>query len=147
MICMALPPLCRRWQCWTLPAKTHEAALPKLLKSLELLQKTGDRTGEAVALFDLGNLYMDKGEFQLAKEDFEKALLLEREIGNRSGEAAVLHSLGSDRIASRCQGDCLGEFQRSTASISRTRLINRVRPGLSSNWVHWRFRWTKSQKA
>ena len=59
-----------------------------------LLENAGDRVGEAAALFHLANLDMDKGDYQLAKEEFQKVLLHKRETGERSGEAMVLHSLG-----------------------------------------------------
>jgi tetratricopeptide (TPR) repeat protein len=37
---------------------------------------------------------MERGDLQLAREEFQKALKLKREIGERRGEAAVLHNLG-----------------------------------------------------
>jgi tetratricopeptide (TPR) repeat protein len=72
----------------------YETAQPKLLESLQLMQRLGDRTGEAVVLFNLASLFLEKGEIALADQEFQKALTLAREIGDRIGEATILHSLG-----------------------------------------------------
>jgi tetratricopeptide (TPR) repeat protein len=58
------------------------------------LQQTGDRTSIASALFNLGNSDLEKGEIQLAREEFQEALKLKCELGDKKGEADILHSLG-----------------------------------------------------
>ena len=55
--------------------RDYESARQKLLESLRLMQKLGDRTGEAVVLFNLASLSMEKGDFALADQEFQKALI------------------------------------------------------------------------
>ncbi len=72
----------------------YESARQKLLESLRLMQKLGDRSGEAVVLFNLAGISMEKGDYALADQEFQKALILARENGDRISEASILHSLG-----------------------------------------------------
>jgi tetratricopeptide (TPR) repeat protein len=93
--------------------KDYETARSRLMKALELLQKAGDRTGEASVLSNLGHISMEKNEFQRAREDFLKALQIMREIGDRSGEAAILHNLGLIESQVDAKKMALEDFEQS----------------------------------
>ncbi|HKB17294.1 MAG TPA: tetratricopeptide repeat protein, partial [Planctomycetota bacterium] len=62
---------------------------------LALARELGDRPGEARALGNLGNVYLDLEDYPKAREHYEKALALARELGDRRGEANALGGLGS----------------------------------------------------
>ena len=62
--------------------------------ALRAARDTGDRTGEAYALTNLGAVYWRKGHYQRATDRLQQALTLFREIGDRVGEARALDNLG-----------------------------------------------------
>jgi len=62
--------------------------------ALHAARDTGDRTGEAYALTNLGAVYWRQGHYQGATDRLQQALTLFREIGDRSGEARALGNLG-----------------------------------------------------
>ena len=47
-----------------------------------------------VALHGIATIDMRKGEYDAAREDFEKAMKIRQQIGDRAGEAATFHQLG-----------------------------------------------------
>jgi tetratricopeptide (TPR) repeat protein/TolB-like protein len=57
--------------------------------------ETGNRSGAAHELMNLGAILRDQGELVRACELFEKALPMTREIGNRKGTATALTTLGA----------------------------------------------------
>ena len=63
--------------------------------ALHAARDTGDRTGEAHALTNLGVVYWRQGHYRRATDRLQQALTLFREIGDRSGEARALGNLGN----------------------------------------------------
>ncbi|MDQ3151784.1 MAG: tetratricopeptide repeat protein, partial [Actinomycetota bacterium] len=63
--------------------------------ALNAARDTGDRTGEAYALTNLGAVYWRQGHYQRATERLQQALTLFRAIGDRVGEARALGNLGN----------------------------------------------------
>ncbi|MEG4268559.1 tetratricopeptide repeat protein, partial [Microcoleus sp. Pol12A4] len=54
----------------------------------------GNRSGEALTLNNIGNIYSDLGEKQKALEYYSQSLPLSRATGNRYGEATTLNNIG-----------------------------------------------------
>jgi tetratricopeptide (TPR) repeat protein len=54
-----------------------------------------DPNGTSMAIYGLASIEMKKGDYDQAREKFEKVLKTLSQIGNRSGEAYTLHSLAS----------------------------------------------------
>ncbi|MBI4748562.1 MAG: CHAT domain-containing protein [Acidobacteria bacterium] len=55
----------------------------------------GDKTEEASALSQMGNIYYQFGEMEKALECFLRVLSLVKDVKNRFGEAVILNSIGS----------------------------------------------------
>jgi tetratricopeptide (TPR) repeat protein len=66
----------------------------QLQQALALFRETGDQTGEAHALHNLGNVDLRRGRHQQAADHLHQALILCRETGDRSTEAYALSTLG-----------------------------------------------------
>jgi len=62
--------------------------------ALHAARHTGDQSGEAHALTNLGVVYWRLGSYQQAAGHFQQALALAREIGDQVGEARTLGNLG-----------------------------------------------------
>ncbi|WP_395146241.1 CHAT domain-containing protein, partial [Armatimonas sp.] len=62
--------------------------------ALTLYRKTGNKIGEANALYDIGEVYRESGEPQKALEFYNQALILYRETGNKQFEANILYNIG-----------------------------------------------------
>ncbi|MEG4489949.1 CHAT domain-containing tetratricopeptide repeat protein, partial [Microcoleus sp. D3_18_C4] len=63
-------------------------------QSLPLSRAVGNRSGEALTLNNIGNIYSDLGEKQKALEYYSQSLPLSRATGNRYGEATTLNNIG-----------------------------------------------------
>ncbi|WP_292780452.1 CHAT domain-containing protein [Nostoc sp. NMS9] len=63
-------------------------------KILTSLLAVGERSGEAVILTNIGQVYFALGEKQKALDLYNQALPLSRAVGNRTGEAVTLGSIG-----------------------------------------------------
>ena len=63
--------------------------------AITILQKTGNRRGEAIAFTNLGTVFISLAEYAKAKKYHEKALAISMEIGDREGEGACNGNLGS----------------------------------------------------
>jgi tetratricopeptide (TPR) repeat protein len=62
-------------------------------QALDLYRESGDRRGEAHALYDLGVLHVGGGDLLVARSHYEQARGIYREIGDRSGESVPLHAI------------------------------------------------------
>ena len=62
---------------------------------LVITTKIGDREGEATDYGNLGTLFNSLGQYDKAKEYYQKALLIRTEIGDRQGEATDYGNLGT----------------------------------------------------
>jgi tetratricopeptide (TPR) repeat protein len=73
----------------------YQSAHETFMKSLQIRQEIGDRTGEATTLNNLATIDLEQGNYQAAHETFMKALQIKQEIGDRLGEAATWHNLAT----------------------------------------------------
>ena len=64
-------------------------------RAIPVMQKTGNRRGEAEAYGNLGNVFFSLGEYVKAKEHYEKALAISMEIGDRDREGTWYGNLGN----------------------------------------------------
>ncbi|MCC3457648.1 CHAT domain-containing tetratricopeptide repeat protein, partial [Microcoleus sp. PH2017_08_TRC_O_A] len=80
---------------------------------LPLFRAASDRSGEAVNLNNIGQVYSDLGEKQKALEYYSQSLTLSRTISDRSGEAVTLNNIG--RVYSE-----LGEQQKALKYYSQS---------------------------
>jgi tetratricopeptide (TPR) repeat protein len=85
---------------------------------LVIVREIGDRTGEGIALGNMGIAYADLGETGRAIQFFEQRLTLAREIGDRRGEGNVLGNLGTAYLHS-------GETHRAIQFFEQALLIDR----------------------
>jgi tetratricopeptide (TPR) repeat protein len=83
--------------------------------ALRAARDTGDRTGEAYALTNLGAVYWRQGHYQRATDCLQQALTLFREIGDRSGEARALGNLGLGYGWQGHYGQAAGHHQQALA--------------------------------
>jgi DNA-binding SARP family transcriptional activator len=63
-------------------------------QALDAVRSIGDRTGEVVALTDLGHIHRRQGNNTQAATDLEWALNIARGIGNERGQVHALNGLG-----------------------------------------------------
>ncbi|MEW6732278.1 MAG: CHAT domain-containing tetratricopeptide repeat protein, partial [Acidobacteriota bacterium] len=73
--------------------ESMKMAIEKFESSLPLLRSIGDRDGEALTLFSIGDTYNLLRENRKALNNYEQALQLWRAVGNRIGEACTLNSI------------------------------------------------------
>jgi tetratricopeptide (TPR) repeat protein len=72
----------------------YQQAASRLQQALGLFRQTGDRTGQARALGNLGSNYFYQGRYEQATSLYEQALNIYRETGDRAGETTALGNLG-----------------------------------------------------
>ena len=66
-----------------------------LTKSLNICRELGNRSGEGLAVCNLGSAFYMLGQYDKAIEFYTKSLNISRERGDRVGEGRVLGSLGA----------------------------------------------------
>ena len=66
-----------------------------LRKALELAREVEDRSGEATALLNLGNVYNSLAQYTRAIESYGQSLAIRQDIGDRKGVASSLLGLGN----------------------------------------------------
>ncbi|WP_327064306.1 AfsR/SARP family transcriptional regulator [Kitasatospora sp. NBC_01302] len=106
--------------------------------ALEVADRTGDRTGRADALTNLGVLDSLSCELTLAEERYREALALYLETGEGLGEARVLGLLGDVLyLQNRCEESARSNEQ----SLERYRALGNRRgeatAGLNLGYVHY----------
>ncbi len=77
--------------------QTAESLRPAIIKfeeAVKLFRAAKNSTGEATALFWIGNVYDDLGEKQKALDYYAQALPLIKSVGDRAGEARILNNIG-----------------------------------------------------
>jgi tetratricopeptide (TPR) repeat protein len=74
-------------------------ALAFFEQALEIDHKYGIQNQEGVSLGNVGNVYLDMGEFEKALQNHLEAVEIRYQLGDRYGIAAVLGSLGDDYLA------------------------------------------------
>lgn len=85
---------------------SRHKAIEKYQESVPLWHSAGDLQSEAIALYNIGNLYDGLGEYPKAIDFLNQALPLMRAAGNRQGEARTLNDIGYAY-------DSLGEKQKA----------------------------------
>ena len=84
----------------------YQQAIEFYQQWLEIARKISDRTGEAIALGNLGNIYESTRQYQQAIEFYQQWLNVVKLTGDRSGEAICLSGLGNVY-------DYLGQYQQA----------------------------------
>ncbi|MGH9751321.1 MAG: tetratricopeptide repeat protein, partial [Blastocatellia bacterium] len=74
--------------------EARRKSIEKYHEALDLYRKAGDRSGKAVTLKSIGDVYWWLGEIQRALEKYNEALPIIRAIGDRRVEAETLHNIG-----------------------------------------------------
>ncbi|MDO8896798.1 MAG: tetratricopeptide repeat protein [Bacteroidales bacterium] len=69
-------------------------ALDYYNQSLELREKTGNQLGMAIVLANIGNIYRDRKQFDLAFSFYERSLNISKVIGYKEGIALAKYYLG-----------------------------------------------------
>ncbi|MFI5450096.1 MAG: tetratricopeptide repeat protein [Candidatus Bathyarchaeia archaeon] len=72
----------------------NDEALQACNTSLTLSRKTGDQSGIAKALHNLGMIEQDRGNYDKARQFYGSSLDIHRKLGDQFGIAATLHQLG-----------------------------------------------------
>jgi tetratricopeptide (TPR) repeat protein len=62
--------------------------------ALAIRQEIGDRLGEGSTLNNIGAVYDNLGQYEVALNFYQDALAIWQEIGNRAGEGATLNNIG-----------------------------------------------------
>ncbi len=65
---------------------------------MPIWREVGNRSGEALALNDIGRINEEIGKKKEALDFYNQALPIWREAGNRRGEAATLNNIGRDEL-------------------------------------------------
>ncbi|MFY8000256.1 MAG: tetratricopeptide repeat-containing sensor histidine kinase, partial [Candidatus Kapaibacteriota bacterium] len=73
----------------------YAEALENYLKSLRIQEEIGNKSGIAMLLDNIANVYCDKGKYAEALENFFKSLPIYEEIGDKSGIANSLNNIGN----------------------------------------------------
>jgi CHAT domain-containing protein/Flp pilus assembly protein TadD len=71
-----------------------QSALPEFDRALALYRENKDRHGEAQALNEIGNTYIDLGNFPKALDYLQRALAIKKELGDRLEIGKTLSNLG-----------------------------------------------------
>jgi tetratricopeptide (TPR) repeat protein len=101
----------------TLEAKRK--GVEKYHEVLELYRRAGDRRGEAVALNNIGEVYLSLGELRKALEKFDEALPIFQTVMDHSAEAGTLNNIGDVNLL-------LGELQKALEKYYEALPIFRV---------------------
>jgi predicted ATPase len=66
----------------------------RLRQAIAAAEAVGNKREIAVSIHNLGNLYHKKGDYDAAREFYQKGLEINKELGDKSGMSASLHQLG-----------------------------------------------------
>src|SRR5262249_48084945 len=69
-------------------------ALMSFQQALDLFRRAGERSGESVALNNIGGAYYRGGQLGLALQFYQQALPIKREVRDRKGEEITLYNIG-----------------------------------------------------
>ncbi|HSL69366.1 MAG TPA: tetratricopeptide repeat protein, partial [Longimicrobiales bacterium] len=72
----------------------HEAALNRYREALQTVRDLGDKNSEALVLNNIGNISLNRAQFEEARTYFERALTLHEQIQVPGPLADTLHNLG-----------------------------------------------------
>jgi hypothetical protein len=101
-----------------------------------LARQTGDRTGQARALSNLGLAEFQQGRcHRQASVRFREALDLFRDIGERSGQAYNLANLGLVRLGQGNYQQAVGHYRGGQGVVSHAGLLQPIVELTGSNLV------------
>jgi tetratricopeptide (TPR) repeat protein len=80
---------------------------------MKIMQKKGDRSGEAAAWHALATIDLRTGNNEKAREKFEEAMKIDRQIGDRAGEAQTLHQLATIDLKKGDNEEARKKFEES----------------------------------
>jgi CHAT domain-containing protein len=80
---------------------------------LAIFEEIGDRSGQANALGNLGNVASSQGRYGEASDYYQRSLAIFEEIGDRSGQANALGNLGTVASSQGRYGEASDYYQRS----------------------------------
>ncbi|MEO5571937.1 MAG: tetratricopeptide repeat protein [Bacteroidia bacterium] len=108
-------------------------ALDFLLKSLELRRQLGSKSDLSEILHNLGTLYFDIKETDLAEQYFEKSLLLSQEINDSVNAAITLNYIGMIMLGKKnyvkaleCFESTLHTFKNSNESENYAKSLDNI---------------------
>ncbi|MEH0825903.1 tetratricopeptide repeat protein [Micromonospora sp. CPCC 205714] len=87
----------------------------RLLQSLTIKKKLGNRAGMATSYHQLGSLAQNRGDYTEAERRYQQALTINKELGNRAGLAASYGQLG---ILAENRGDYTEAERRYQQSLT-----------------------------
>jgi tetratricopeptide (TPR) repeat protein/transcriptional regulator with XRE-family HTH domain len=90
-----------------------DEAVTRHATAVQAARQIGDRTGEALALTDLGDVRRLTGDFAGAVRDLQEALGIYRDLGDRPGEALALANLGNTRRMAGDYPDAVRDLQEA----------------------------------
>jgi tetratricopeptide (TPR) repeat protein/transcriptional regulator with XRE-family HTH domain len=90
-----------------------DEAVTRHATAVQAARQIGDRTGEALALTDLGDVRRITGDFAGAVRDLQEALGIYRDLGDRPGEALALANLGNTRRMAGDYPDAVRDLQEA----------------------------------
>jgi CHAT domain-containing protein/uncharacterized protein HemY len=76
-------------------------------------ERSGDRAGEADALYDIGVVFYDQAQYAEALEHLQHSLRLYEMLGNRAAVAVAVNSLGNVHLSQARYAEALECYQRS----------------------------------
>jgi serine/threonine protein kinase/tetratricopeptide (TPR) repeat protein len=109
---------------WYKASGNLTVALSSTEAARDLFEKMGNQNGVALAMNEIGNIYLYQGDRNNARTMFENALTINRAIGNEKGIADSLSNLG---YVVGFQGD-------QTAAENMFREALNVTRGIQSKW-------------
>lgn len=68
---------------------------------LKLNEEIGNRYGISISLFEIGNLFYQKRDFDQAEEFYRKALKIKKDISDQEGIAIVYSQIGLLRMVQK----------------------------------------------
>jgi len=89
-------------------------------KALRLARGIDDRSGEAEALNNLGELYMVAKDYKSALGDFEKSVAIYESIDDAKGRAAVMNNMGRAHLEIGDTAYARDEFKKSISLYGKS---------------------------
>ncbi len=93
-------------------------SLPKYEAALTCYREIADREGEALALNQIGSVYLELSDYQAALAYFEQALPITREVGNRDSEGSALNNIGTIYVELGNYTEALVYFEQASLIVS-----------------------------
>ncbi|MCG8364549.1 MAG: tetratricopeptide repeat protein, partial [Pseudanabaenales cyanobacterium] len=95
-------------------------ALQSWQAALAIYRELGDRAGEGMTLKNIGNVYVNLGDYPQVLEYYQQSLAITRDIGDRATEGKILNNIG---IVYKNLGDYPQALEYYQQSLAITRDI------------------------